>query len=646
MCGICGFYGFEDRTILKRMCDVIKHRGPNDSGIYLDKNIGLGNRRLSIIDVAGGHQPIHNENESIWVTYNGEIYNYLEIKEDLEARGHQFYTNTDTETLVHAYEEFGENCLQKFRGMFAFALWDADKKQVFLARDRLGIKPLYYYFDGERLIFGSEIKSILQCGVPRRLDYNALHSYLSYRFVQGDSTIFHNIKKLPPGHLMLCGDKGVDVREYWDLKMAPQKNSEDYYLQQLKGSLKESVKLRLMSEVQLGAYLSGGIDSSTIVAIMSSLLDEPIKTFSVGFGDPNFDEFEYAQAIADHFGTEHHEFLVEPNAMELFPNIIWHFEEPIADPALFPTYILSEKAKKHVTVVLTGEGGDELFAGYEQYKIMALSEKYGRFLPKVIKTKAVPVVGEKMPSFIRDKLFRYSSLLGEEGIKRFSKYMSTLEDKGLSYLRLISVFDEEESRGIYTDTAKNEIIRNLAEELNKVYFKDYRKNELLNRLLYLEIKTSLQEHLLMKVDKMTMAHSIEARVPLLDHVVADLSTSLPQDLKLRGSTDKYILRKAAAELLPKKIINRKKQRFFVPIHTWLGGESKEYAMQILDSSVIKKRGYLKHPPIERMFRKFKDSKLYYSRQIWSLMALEFWHRIYMDTDELYRPDLSLDNLIS
>lgn len=645
MCGICGIYGFEDKELLKRMCDVIEHRGPDDSGIFLDKIVGLGNRRLSIIDVVGGRQPIHNENESIWITYNGEVYNFKEIREELQRKGHKFYTNTDTETIVHSYEEYGEECLKKLRGMFAFAIWDSNKKMLFLARDRLGKKPLYYYYKNGIFIFGSEIKSILQYNMPRLVDYDAVHSYLTYRFVFGSSTIFRDIKRLPSGCSLICTSDGISIKKYWDIAMSPQVLSEDYCVKKLGELLRESIRLRLMSDVPLGAYLSGGIDSSTVVAMMSTLLDEPVKTFSVGFGDPEFDETDYARTVADYFETDHHEFIVEPNAMKLFPKIIWHFEEPIADPALFPTYMLSECAKKYVTVVLTGEGGDELFAGYEHYKIMTLAEKYHRNVPDFVKIKVAPAVLKKVPKKILDKLFRYSSLLGDEGINRVTKYISILENKGESYLSIISIFDDDEKQQLYAGM-KEYANTNLAIELNEKYFSGMNSNGLLNRLLYLEIKTSLPEHLLMKVDKMTMAHSIEARAPFLDHLLAEFSAALPQNLKLNGFVDKYILRKTMNQLLPKKITKRQKQRFFVPIDKWLnGGEARELTLQILDSDSIKKRGYFNYEYIRRMFEKFDKSKLYYSRQIWSLVALELWHRIYVEQDELYKPNLSIDNLL-
>ncbi len=637
MCGIAGFVGIDNKKLLRDMCYTIAHRGPDDSGYFIDGSISLGHRRLSIIDLASGHQPIHNEDESVWITYNGEIYNYLVLKKELEALGHRFYTDTDTEVIVHAYEEYGEKCVEKLRGMFAFALWDSDKKQVLLARDRMGIKPLYYYFDGERLIFASEIKPILLCGVPRFLNYNALHSYLAYRFVLGESTILRGINRLSPGHTLLWKDGKISINKFWDLEMVPGNNDLDYYQKNFLRLFKDSVRIRLMSEVPLGAYLSGGIDSSSIVAVMSNLLDDPVKTFSVGFGDLDFDEVEYAQVVSEHFNTDHHEFIVEPKSIELFPNVVWHYEEPIADPALFPTYLLSEKAKKYVTVVLTGEGGDELFAGYEQYKIMTLADRYGSFFPRFSKTQLLPCIVNKTPPIILDKLFRYSSSLGEEGIKRFTQFMANQGDKGKEYLTLISIFNEDEVEQLYDEKIKTNISKVLSRDLNNNYFKGYKTGDLLNRLLYLESKTSLPDHLLMKVDKMTMAHSIEARVPFLDHVLAEFSATLPQKLKLYGMNDKFILRKAMSELLPPSVLKRNKQRFFVPIHKWLGNESRELALDILDNNSIKRRGYFNYGPIRRMFEKFDGSKLYYSRQLWSLLSFEIWYRTFLDREDISHP---------
>jgi asparagine synthase (glutamine-hydrolysing) len=624
MCGICGTAGTEDSALLKKMCDAIVHRGPDDSGEFLDSNIGLGFRRLSIIDISGGHQPVHNEDESIHVIFNGEIYNYKSLTEDLISKGHRFYTNSDTEVLVHLYEEYGESFVTNLRGMFAFAIWDSNRKRLQLARDRLGIKPLYYTFFNNIFLFASEIKSILQCEeFERKVNIDSLHRYLSFRCDPGTSTMFRNINKLAPGHILSFSNGNIEIKKYWDFRMSPQQGSIDYYSERLRKLLKECVKIRLMSEVPLGVYLSGGIDSSSVVAMMSDLVDEPIKTFSVGFGN-RMDELPYAKQVADYFGTDHHEILVEADSYDILPEIVWHFDEPVADPAAIPTYLMSKATKKDVTVVLTGEGADEIFAGYEQYKILKYGRGFGT-LPHSFK-KILPMLVRKLPKSILDRLFAYSSSLGDEGINRFAKFMESLDKTGESYLEIVSIFTDDEKREIYTRGLADKINLEIAKELNESYFRG--KSDLLNQLLYMETKTLLPENLLMKVDKMTMAHSIEARVPFLDHNMVEFASALPTNLKLNGMTGKYLLRKAMADLLPKEIIHRKKQRFFVPIDDWFEKKIKCDALRLFEESNVYQ--YFDKEKIITMIEKYDRSKLFYMRQLWSIINFAIWHKIYIE----------------
>ncbi|MGH7791248.1 MAG: asparagine synthase (glutamine-hydrolyzing), partial [Thermodesulfobacteriota bacterium] len=373
MCGICGILNFGidepvNSETLKRMCTVMSHRGPDDEGFFLEGNLGLGMRRLSIIDLSTGHQPISNEDGTIWIVFNGEIYNHLDIRKELESKGHKFSTNTDTEAIVHAYEEFGENCVDKLRGMFAFAIWDKAKRKLFLARDRIGIKPLYYFIDDKRFIFGSELKVILAYpGIPKDLDLEALDSFLTFEYIPAPLTIFKNVKKLPQAHTLSIENNQVSINEYWKLHFKEVRRTEEETCYELYKILKEAVKMRLMSDVPLGAFLSGGIDSSTVVGLMSEVMDKPVKTFSIGFDDPSYNELNYARVVAKHFGTDHTELVIKPDIAGWVNKLIKYLDEPFGDFSIFPTFLVSELTRKHVTVSLSGDGGDELFAGYEYY---------------------------------------------------------------------------------------------------------------------------------------------------------------------------------------------------------------------------------------------------------------------------------------
>ncbi len=647
MCGICGFVGFEDKNLLKDMTKSLAHRGPNGSGFFIDKNVSLGHRRLSIIDLKTGKQPMHNEDGTIQVIFNGEIYNFKELKGELEKK-HKFYTNSDTEVIVHAYEEYGVDCLKKFNGCFAFAIWDSTKKRLFLARDRLGIKPLFYTKIGDRFLFASEIKSILHYKeIVRKVNLRALHDFLTFRCVSIEDTMFDGIKKLMPAHYLIFEKNKLTKTRYWDLKYNTTKNSEQYFEKNLFEVLKKSVNYRLMSEVPLGAYLSGGIDSSTLVALMAQLKKEPVKTLSVGFDIPGHeDELKYAKIIAEHFNTDHTEVIVRPDASKLFPKLVWHLDEPMSDPTVIPTYLLASKTRPKCTVVLTGEGGDENLGGYVQYKMMLLHKKYARIFPKAIR-KSVYGVATILPKDILNRIFKYAGALGEEGLKRFNEFITT-DDYGKMYLSLVSIFNEAEKRELYNKKTQEKTKNmNLIKELNNMYFSKshFSNNRLLNTLTYMELKRIMPENLLMKTDKMTMAFGVEGRVPFLDHNVVEFTAKIPLHLKLKGFNEKYILRKAMSRYLPKTILRRKKQRFFVPIDSWFKGDLQSLMKQALSKENIKSSGVFNQRYIEKVFKNYKKSQLFYARQLWGLFTFQIWHKMFIEDFNPKKPNLNIDRLL-
>lgn len=586
MCGICGFTGFEDKALIKKMNNVLSHRGPDDHGTFLGDNITLGHRRLSIIDLEGGHQPIHNENGDIWIVYNGEIYNHLELRKYLEKQRHEFYTSSDTEVIVHAYEEFGDRFVEKLDGIFAFALWDSERKKLVLARDRLGVKPLYYLEAGDRFLFASEIKSILEYEeVNRELNFAVLPHFFTYRSTPSSETLFQGIKKIPQGHTLTLSNGTITINTYWDINNhTGVGESEKSAIDMFKTLFGEAVKKRLMSDVPLGVYLSGGVDSSSVVALASSFTETPLNTFAVGFG-ASTDEFEFAQEVAECFETKHHELTVKSNDIsKILPKIVWHLDEPIADPATIPTYLMSELTKKYVTVVLTGEGADELFAGYPKYKLFA---SYFRIIPNSWKYK----------------LFSYSPPS--------------------------NVFNDREKDDLMSDEVYKRDKSNKNKEINY-------KNINLNTLLISDMKYWLPNYLLMKVDKMTMAHGLEARVPFLDYKLVEFSCKLPANLKLKGVTGKYILRKAMANILPKNIVNRPKKGFPMPLNSWLAGDLKELMMQTLSDSVILKK-YFNENYIGKIIKGCEKSinpitKKRCTDQAWHLLVFALWYEIYIEND--------------
>ncbi|MBI4010071.1 MAG: asparagine synthase (glutamine-hydrolyzing) [Candidatus Aenigmarchaeota archaeon] len=615
MCGIAGFVGLDDKSLLRKMCNIMKYRGPNDAGYYTDKGIALGSRRLSIIDIAGGRQPIHNEDESIWVIFNGEIYNFRELRDFCESKGHKFYTNTDTEVIVHLYEILGDSLCKLLRGMFAFALWDSNKQKLLLARDMVGEKPLYYTLQNDTLFFASEIKCLLQNEEFRRkINFHALYNYLSLRYVPTQETIFSEIKKLPPGHILVHNKNKIAIKKYWDFDLENGGyHTENFYLERLERLLKESVKVRLISDVPLGVFLSGGIDSSLITGLMSQMLEEPVKTFSVGFNQPD-DELNYAKMVSNRFDTEHYEFVVDPKQVNLLPKLIWHLDEPLADATIIPTYLISELAKKHATVVLVGEGSDELFSSYVHEKMMILMERYKSVLPAF--TKLFPL----LPVSILNKFFEYPSSMGIKGKENLIKILLS-KDLSKRYSTFVSTFNEDEKEILFQKYFKQKSLP--VEHIFKKYF-DTRTN-LANKMLLADLETWLPNYILLRLDKMTMANSIEGRAPFLDHKLIEFSFKLPMKLKLNGVTDKYILRKLATKFLPKKIAERKKRTFITPMHLWGEKELLELSEQLLFGNGFFNKNY-----ITELLNRYKTSKLIVGRQLWTLITFVLWHKIFIE----------------
>lgn len=637
MCGICGF-NWDDQVLLKKMMSILTHRGPDDAGYYTDESVSLGHTRLSIIDLSEkGRQPIHNEDESIWITYNGEIYNFKELRKDLEKTGHRFYSNTDTEVIVHSYEEYGQDCIRKFNGCFAFAIWDSNKKELFLARDRIGIKPLYYFYKEGRFIFSSEIKAILLYEeFVRKVNTQALHDFLTFRFVPDPNTLFSGVKKLSPGHTITIKNQELLKKRYWDLNFheTDTAKSKEYYMQTTLKLLENSVERRLTSDVPLGVFLSGGIDSSSIVAFMSKLKDEPVKTFSIGFTDAGkFDESKHARLVAETFGTDHHEYYIDSKSVEILPQVTWHLEEPAADIATVPTYILSKNAKKYVKVVLNGEGGDETFGGYDKYRVMLKIDKYRKYYPESLGKNIVPKVLNLSPKI--------------NLINRLSDLSKNMDDENECYHTLVAAFTENEKMDLYQEKY---LIENngldASTNITKQFFGQQEQNKLglLDKMMQLDLKHLLPDDYLMKADRMTMANGLEARLPLLDHLLVEFAAAIPQELKIEGNTGKYILREAMKSILPKEIVKRKKQGFVVPTNKWITEELKDIAMNVLSESNLNKSDYFNPEYIEHILKHYKKSQTYYNRQFWSLFGFVIWHRVYIDGDNISNPRLSLNDL--
>lgn len=643
MCGIAGGAWTERGEPLppetvRRMTACIAHRGPDDEGFHAESPPGeggcaLGFRRLSIIDLSTGHQPLANEDETIWIVFNGEIYNYRELRPELEARGHRFTTATDTEVIVHLYEEHGVECLQKLRGMFAFAIWDGRQRRLFLARDRVGKKPLFYRQEPERLTFGSELKTLLQVpGAPREVDPEAVDLFLTYQYVPHPRTILKGYRKLSPGHFAVYENGSLRVERYWfppysyggiHMPLADQRLansgawSDDHWRGMLRETLTEAVRLRMRSDVPLGAFLSGGVDSTIISGLMQSLSDRPIHTFSIGFPVKQFDEREYADLAAKHLGTDHHVYEVKPAALEMLPRLVWHYDEPFGDSSAIPTMYLSEVTRREVTVALSGDGGDELFAGYERYQAVALA---GR-LPEWLRTVLGARVWQKIPSSGAQRSI----------VRRGKRFLEALgQTPERRYLRWIGIFDEQSRRALYTSDFRARLENFDSAEFLLDAYRACPDRDFITRTTCVDVLTYLPCDILTKVDIASMAHSLEARSPFLDHHVVELAALMPIRLKFGAGRAKQILLDTFPDLLPPAIQTRRKMGFGVPLSVWFRGELRDLLRDTLLSSQATARGYFDPRAVERLIDEHESGRWDHSHRLWNLLVFEEWHRQYVD----------------
>lgn len=628
MCGIVGIVRNDgsdvDQVLLERMCAAIRHRGPDDDGFYVNGSVGLGMRRLSIIDLESGQQPIHNQDRTAWIVFNGEIYNYRELRDTLEKLGHRFYTNSDTEAIIHAYDQYGADCPKHLRGMFAFAIWDEKTQELFLARDRVGKKPILYSQVNGQFVFGSEFSALLlHPNISRDINREAIHYYLSFMCVPAPLTAYRAIKKLEPGHSLRFRqrDGQIDIQRYWQPNFSQKTNlSEEEAGERAVELLREAVRVRLMSEVPLGAFLSGGIDSSAVVALMSEESSGPVKTFSIGFEEQDFSELHHARRVAEHVGAEHHEFIVRPDALEVLPILVEHYGEPFADSSAIPTYYVARETRKHVTVALNGDGGDECFAGYERYAAMRLAERYCK-VPGVMRESVIKQMVGLLPS----------SELRRGRVRDLKRFLDSASLAPVErYLRWVSVLDRKTKTELYTEEMIHETRNFDPANWLSPWFARANGAGVVDASLLADTMTYLPNDLLVKVDIASMAVSLEARSPFLDHHVMEFAASLPENLKLRGLTTKYLLKRVLKKLVPVENLNRAKMGFGIPIGHWFRGPMQKFLGERLLSEKALSRGLFKSKEVARMFEMHTRGERDYSPQLWTLLMLELWFQRFID----------------
>jgi asparagine synthase (glutamine-hydrolysing) len=626
VCGIAGIVRSDgapvDRELVGRMNEAIRHRGPDEDGFYFSEGVGLGMRRLSIIDLKSGQQPIHNQDSTAWIVFNGEIYNYRELRGQLEKLGHRFYTDSDTEAIVAAYDHYGTDCPRYLRGMFAFAIWDERTKSLFLARDRVGKKPLLYaQLDGE-LVFGSEFTAVLaHPRVSRDVDFEAIHHYLSFICVPAPLTAYRSIRKLEPGHTLLWRNGEIKTERYWQLDFSKKQNiGEQEAGERAVELLRDAVRVRLMSEVPLGAFLSGGIDSSAIVALMAQESSEKIKTFSIGFDEQDFSELHHARRVAEHVGADHHEFIVRPDAMEVLPTLVEHYGEPFADSSAIPSYYVSKETRKYVTVALNGDGGDECFAGYQRYAAMSIAQKYAS-LPATLRDSVIANVVGALPGFdARQNPLRKA--------KRFIAAASLPPVE--RYLRWVSAFDNAAKQDLYSEAFRHDTASFRSASILEPWFAKANGSGIVDASLLADTMTYLPNDLLVKMDIASMAVSLEARSPFLDHHLMEFAAGLPEKLKLRRLTTKYLLKRVLRKLVPAENLTRSKMGFGVPIGHWFRGAMQPFLRETLLAEKALGRGLFRPEKVRELIDSHVTAKADHSHRLWSLLMLELWYQRFID----------------
>ena len=640
MCGICGKISLDinsriDEDLMRKMCSVLVHRGPDDEGVYLSENrgqrtenrirVGLGHRRLSIIDLSpAGHQPMSNEDGTVWVVINGEIYNFLELREILEKKGHRFKSHSDTEVLLHLYEEKGIDCLKDLRGMFAFAIWDERNERLFLARDRIGKKPLYYTHKNQTLIFASEIKAILEDpDISAEVNKPAITDYLTYGYTPTPESMFKGIMKLPPAHFMLYQKGSLKLEKYWRLDFSKKvKLSEPVWREQILDKLEEATRIRLVSDVPLGVFLSGGLDSSAIVYMMSKINAGPVKTFSIGFEEQDHNELKYARIIARHFNTEHHEYIVKPETIEILPKLVWHYNEPYADSSALPSYYVAKMTRQHVKVALNGDGGDEDFGGYERFMAARYAEFF-RMIPPRLRDSLTAAFINIAPDSLRPNDFTMK-------LKRFMAMASRPYRE--RHYNWVSIFRDHEKDALFTDEFKQELNGRASFSYLNGVFEKCGARDLIDSVMCVDIMTNLPEDLIVKMDIATMANSLEGRSPFLDHKLMEFAATIPSNLKIKGRRLKYIIKKSLSGALPKEILARGKMGFGIPRDKWFRADLRDYTYEILMSGRSLKRNYFKKAYIKQILDEHSNGRANHGARIWSLLNLELWHRVFIDKD--------------
>lgn len=620
MCGIAGIVGgMPLASRVEAMTAAIIHRGPDEGGVRVEGNAALGVRRLSVIDLEGGSQPICNEDGTLWVTQNGEIYNFEPLRDHLRQKGHTFHTRSDTEAIVHAYEEYGAGCAKHLRGMFAFALWDTKAQRLVLGRDRLGKKPLLYSVEGERLIYASEMQSLLK-GLDRQpqIDLGALGDYLAYGYVPAPATIFKGIYKVRPGHVVVWESGTARHEPYWRLGYSPKLRLDEAEAEaELESRLAEAVRIRLIADVPLGALLSGGVDSSVVVALMARQSQAPVKTFSIGFEDAAYDELRHARRVAERYGTDHHEFVVRPDAAAVLPQLVRHYGEPYADSSAIPTFYVSQLARQHVTVALNGDGGDEAFAGYDRYRAMWLAQALQRIPGATLGLRGLARVVDRLPGLPRafDRAGRFAKAAAADPSSRYARWISAIPQQ------------------LAADLLQPEFASTLASERTYAVERAFAENSrlgLTDQLLATEVGTYLLNDLLVKMDIASMANSLETRSPLLDHEIVEFAARLPATLKLRhGIQQKYLLKRLARKLIPAENIDRPKMGFGVPVGAWLRGPLRDLGSDAMLSSCARERGYFRPEAVERLWTEHQAGTRDHTYPLWTLLMLELWQREFL-----------------